>query len=390
MFQKLLGFLIITLFSLSCQAERKEVEQSLLTGAAQTELYLPLLKSKSVALVVNQTATIDQTHLLDTLLASQIKVVKVFAPEHGFRGDGDAGELLASTVDKKSGVAIQSLYGSKKKPSAQDLSGVDVVVFDIQDVGVRFYTYISTLKYVMEACAENNKELIVLDRPNPNGNYIDGPVLQKTFTSFVGVVPIPLVYGLTIGELALMMNGEKWLMNGTVCKLKVVEMANYNRNLIYDLPIKPSPNLPNTRSIRLYPSLCFFEATDVSVGRGTNYPFQVIGYPDMRFGDFTFTPKSINGAAKKPLQENRLCYGVDLRDAPLESQFTLSYLIDSYSKFTNKSLFFTNERFFNLLAGNDVLIKQIKEGMNEDAIRMSWKSDIENYKKLRSNYLLYP
>ncbi|MBP8849269.1 MAG: DUF1343 domain-containing protein [Breznakibacter sp.] len=381
-------FLLV--LSSGCSSQIAAQTEVLKTGASRTELYVPQIKDKRVALVVNNTSLLDGRHLLDTLLAREINVVKVFAPEHGFRGDADAGETIQSAVDKKSGVAILSLYGKSKKPSKESLADVDIVVFDIQDVGVRFYTYISTLKYVMEACAETNKPLIVLDRPNPNGDYIDGPVLDTLYTSFVGIVPIPVVYGTTIGELAMMINGESWLKGGGRCNLTVVPLENYVRSVIYPLSVKPSPNLTSLRSIRLYPSLCFFEATAISVGRGTNYPFEVIGFPNPQYGTFTFTPKSIVGMAKQPLQENKLCYGLDLRVGVEQDRFTLKYLLDFYRLTPDKSTFFTTEKFFNLLAGNAILLKQIKEGHSEEQIKASWQSDLDKYRLIRGKYLLYP
>lgn len=359
-------------------------------GADRLEELLPLLENKRISLVVNQTSLVQNVHLLDTLYNKGVHITQVFAPEHGFRGDADAGETIQSAVDKKSGVAILSLYGKSKKPSKESLADVDIVVFDIQDVGVRFYTYISTLKYVMEACAESNKPLIVLDRPNPNGDYIDGPVLDTLYSSFVGIVPIPVVYGTTIGELAMMINGESWLKGGVRCKLTVVPLENYVRSGIYPLSVKPSPNLTSLRSIRLYPSLCFFEATAISVGRGTNYPFEVIGFPNPQYGTFTFTPKSIVGMAKQPLQENKLCYGLDLRVGVEQERLTLKYLLDFYRLTPDKSTFFTTEKFFNLLAGNAILLKQIKEGHSEEQIKASWQSDLDKYRLIRGKYLLYP
>lgn len=390
MVKRVLSFISLFLVLVACNAKDGCVVDQLQVGASRTVDYLPFLDGKRVALVVNQTSVIGNTHLLDSLLSLRVNITKVFAPEHGFRGVEDAGESVASSIDKKSGIHIISLYGKKLKPTSEDLSDVDVILFDIQDVGVRFYTYISTMKYLMEACALNHKQLIVLDRPNPNGDYIDGPVLEKGFTSFVGVVPIPIVYGMSIGELATMMNGEGWLEEGVKCNLRVIEMRHYNRSAHYSLSIKPSPNLPNDRSIRLYPSLCFFEGTSISVGRGTAFPFQVIGYPDTVFGKFSFTPKSIVGMSKNPLQENKLCYGIDLHESLDNDTFTLKYLLDFYRKFPNKQLFFSNERFFNLLAGNDLLIKQIRNNSSESEIRMSWQSDLIKYKTIRVKYLLYP
>ncbi len=360
------------------------------TGTEQTELYVQLLQNKRVALLVNHTSKIGNSHIVDSLLSLNINIVKIFAPEHGFRGDADAGEKVNSTTDSKTGLPVVSLYGNNKKPTSAQLEDVDVVVFDIQDVGVRFYTYISSMHYMMEACAENNKEMIVLDRPNPNGNYVDGPVLQPEYKSFVGMHPIPVVHGLTVGELANMINGEGWLANNIKCKLTVVEMLNYTHAHVIAPTDKPSPNLPNLISIRLYPSLCWFEGTDISVGRGTLFPFQVAGYPDKKMGDFTFTPISIDGMAKNPLQKDKLCYGIDLRNEDTGHTMTLKYLIDFYNKFPNREKFFSNARFFDLLAGGKELRTMITEGKTEKEIRESWQEDLNIYNKTRAKYLLYP
>jgi uncharacterized protein YbbC (DUF1343 family) len=357
------------------------------TGADQIDILLPKLQNKRVALVVNQTSVIGTQHLVDTLLGHNITIAKVFAPEHGFRGDADAGEHVKNSIDTKTKLSIISLYGNNKKPTAAQLADVDIVIFDIQDVGARFYTYISTLHYLMEACAEHKKQVIVLDRPNPNGHYVDGPVLDMEFKSFVGMHPIPIVHGLTVGELAMMINGEKWLPGGATCELEVVKMQNYTHDTPYSLPIKPSPNLPNDQSIMLYPSLCLFEGTIMSMGRGTYFPFQVVGYPDERFGPFRFSPISIDGMAKNPPYENQVCYGVDLRNEPVEDKVSLEYLIRFYKLAENKDKFFNN--FFNNLAGNDILIKQIKDGKSEDEIRKTWEKDLEAYKIMREKYLLY-
>ena len=359
-------------------------------GADRPEAYLPKLKGKSVALAVNQTSILtskDNIHLVDFLLDQGVEVKKVFVPEHGFRGDADAGEKVDNTIDPKTGLPLVSLYGSSKKPSREALADVDIVIFDIQDVGVRFYTFISTLHYLMEACAEQNKPLMVFDRPNPNGDYVDGPVLEEGFESFVGMHPIPIVHGLTVGELAQMINGEGWLKDGVKAPLEVVTMDHWTHKDSYSLPIKPSPNLPNDISIRLYPSLCFFEGTDISLGRGTLFPFQVYGYPDPKFGDFTFTPVSIEGMSKNPPQQNKLCYGKDLRDEPLSHQFTLSYLLETY-ELSNKGPAFFNA-FFDKLAGSDKLRKSIIEGESEATIRASWEQELEAYKAKRKQYLIY-
>lgn len=362
------------------------------TGAQQTKLFVPLLKEKQVGVVANQTSVIGKTHLIDSLLALKINVKKVFAPEHGFRGEGEAGETINGGIDTKTGLQIVSLYGNQKKPNREDVEGIDLMVFDIQDVGVRFYTYISTLQYVMEACAENNIELLVLDRPNPNGFFIDGPVLEKKYESFVGMQLIPVVHGLTVGEYAQMLNGEKLLANNLQCKLKVITCANYNHKMHYDLPVAPSPNLPNMASIYLYPTLCFFEGTPVSVGRGTDIPFQVIGYPSFNEGDFQFTPKSILGKAAKPLYENENCSGIDLREfgsvyIKNAKSLYLFWIISMYQSYPDKEKFFTP--FFDKLAGTDLLAKQIKEGKSEEEIRKSWQAGIYKYKLVRKKYLLY-
>lgn len=393
-FYKSLFFVIANIILISaCTAKnqinlQEPVSKELLTGADQMDLYLPTLEGKRIALVVNQTSIVREQHLVDTLLSKNIKITKVFAPEHGFRGDADAGEHVKNSIDTRTQLPIISLYGDNKKPTAAQLNDVDVIIFDIQDVGARFYTYISTLHYVMEACAENNKKLLVLDRPNPNGHYVDGPILDMNFQSFVGMHPIPIVHGLTVGELATMINGEKWLSGGKRCNLEIINNKNYDHKTPYSLPVKPSPNLPNDQAIQLYPSLCFFEGTIISLGRGTQFPFQVIGYPDKRFGDFTFTPKSIVGMAKNPPYENKTCYGLDLRNAELNNNFTLEYLIKFYNLAPDKDKFFN--AFFNKLAGNDILQKQIKEGLSEKEIKKSWEKDLSAYKNMRKQYLLYP
>jgi uncharacterized protein YbbC (DUF1343 family) len=359
--------------------------EELTIGAAQLSLYLPQLSGKRVGMVVNHTSMVGNTHLVDTLLSRQVAVKKIFAPEHGFRGEADAGEHISSGVDKKTNLPLVSLYGSNKKPTAEQLADLDVVIFDIQDVGTRFYTYISTMHYVMEACAESSKKLLILDRPNPHGSYFDGPVLVPAFKSFVGMHPVPVVHGLTVGELATMINGQKWLANGVQCDLSVITNKIYTHRTPYELPIRPSPNLSNQQAIRLYPSLCLFEGTVVSVGRGTDYPFQVIGSPNQANGPFTFTPKSVPGA-KNPPYLNQQCYGLDLREDTL-SHFSLKYVIDFYQKAANKDKFFTS--FFDKLAGNDKLRAQIRSGMTEAQIRDTWKEDLAAYGAMRKKYLLY-
>jgi uncharacterized protein YbbC (DUF1343 family) len=364
--------------------------QSLQPGAEQAGLYLPLLQGKNVGLVVNHTSTTDGQHLLDYLLGEGIRVKKVFSPEHGFRGNADAGELVNDQLDQKTGIPVVSLYGDNKKPQTGQLDDLDVLVFDIQDVGVRFYTYISTLHYVMEACAENGKELVIFDRPNPNGDYVAGPVLRPEFRSFVGMHPIPVVHGCTVGELAQMINGEGWLADKKKCQLTVIPVKNYTHDTSYPLPVKPSPNLPNDVSVRLYPSLCFFEATTASIGRGTYFPFQVIGYPDKRFGCFQFTPVSIEGMSKNPEQEGKVCYGTDLRGTNLGHRFTLAFFLSFYQQFENEADFLNRERWFNLLAGNGQLLKDIRSGKSLIEIEESWTGELEKYQSTRKKYLLYP
>lgn len=371
----------------SCQGQRTNDQPSIVVGAEQFGAYLPLLEGKRVALIVNQTSLVGTTHLVDTLLALDVDIQKVFAPEHGFRGAASAGEHIQNAVDERTSLPLISLYGHNKKPTPEQLADVDIVIFDVQDVGTRFYTYISTMHYAMEACAENNKGFLVLDRPNPNGNYIDGPILEPAFRSFVGMHPIPVVHGLTVGELAKMINGEKWLAEGLTCDLQVIKVKHYNHETPYVLPVKPSPNLPNHQAIKLYPSLCFFEGTPISVGRGTRFPFQVIGKPDPRFGSFRFTPVSMEGA-KHPPYENQQCYGLDLRAVAVPSAIDLSYLIDFYRKSEDKKDFFKD--FFNLLAGTDQLKQQIMAGKTEEEIKQSWAKPLEAYQNMRKKYLLYP
>ncbi|MDH6354828.1 uncharacterized protein YbbC (DUF1343 family) [Dysgonomonas sp. PH5-45] len=358
-------------------------------GADCLNELLPLLKDKQTAIVANQTSCLnDGIHLVDALLTKGISITKIFAPEHGFRGMADAGERVLHGKDSKTGLQLISLYGKNYKPTKQQLEDTDIVVFDIQDVGARFYTYITTMHYVMQACAENNKLFIVLDRPNPN-DHIDGPVLNMKFTSFVGKHPIPILHGLTIGELALMINGEGWLSNGLKCDLKVIPVKDWKHGQAYSLPIKPSPNLPNDQAIRLYPSLCFFEATKVSVGRGTEFPFQAVGYPNPKCGSFKFTPRALEGSDKNPLQKNRLCYGIDLRKEKTDGSLTLKYLISFYKSTGLGDKFFSSRQFMNMLAGTDQLRLQIQRGMTEKQIRKSWQKDLDKYKQMRSKYLLY-
>ncbi|UZR95147.1 exo-beta-N-acetylmuramidase NamZ family protein [Chondrinema litorale] len=391
---------------MSCSAEKQKadtevesdstvdtfkIEEPLpIPGAASFDEYLPILEGKKVGLVVNHTSLIGDVHLLDTLLAQGITVTKIYAPEHGFRGEADAGAHIESSVDSKTGVPIFSVYGSKRKPDAKDLENVDILVFDIQDVGARFYTYISTMHYMMEASAENNKKMLVLDRPNPNGDYIAGPIRAEGLSSFVGLDPIPLVHGLTVGELAQMINGEGWLAGNKSCDLTVIPVKNYDHNTKYSLPVAPSPNLPNDVSIRLYPSLCLFEATVMSIGRGTDFPFQVVGYPDSTYGDFEFTPVSMPGKSTHPKLENKKCFGVDLRNTSLDHQFTLKYIIDFYKKASNHTKYIDRSQVFNRLAGNTTLQQQLKDGLSEEEIVKSWEPELAEYRQMREQYLLYP
>ncbi len=366
---------------------------ALLVGAERTQQYAPKLQGKRLGLVVNPTSTIGSVHLVDTLLGAGLTIDKIFAPEHGFRGTADAGATVADGYDQRTGLPVVSLYGSKKKPDGQDLSGIDVLVFDIQDVGARFYTYISTLHYIMEAAAEQDISLWVLDRPNPNGHYVDGPTLEPAFRSFVGMHPIPVVHGLTVGELALMINGEGWLAEGKRCSLTVVPCANYDHQRRYDLPITPSPNLPNARSVYLYPWLCFFEGTTVSIGRGTTKQFQVYGHPDFPGGTCTFRPVSRPGATS-PKHEGRECRGFCLGDmsvAEIRSQarLDLSYLLDFYASFPEGAPFFLANNFFDRLAGTARLRKQILEGYSEAEIRATWAADLAAYREMRKAYLIY-
>lgn len=367
--------------------------EPIITGANQTHIYIPLLKGKRIGIVANQTSVIYKsdntyTHIVDSLLNLNINIEKVFAPEHGFRGTADAGEHIKDGVDKKTGVPIISLHGDNKKPKPEQLAGLDLVIFDIQDVGARFYTYISTLHYVMEACAEANIPIIVLDRPNPNGHYIDGPILEMEHKSFVGMHPIPVVHGMTIGEYAQMINGEQWLKNRVKCELTVIPIKNYNHNKPYSLPIKPSPNLPNDIAINLYPSLCFFEGTNVSVGRGTSSQFQVYGSPFLNKSDYTFTfiPQP-NVGAKHPRYKDETCYGEDLKNNKSLSEINLDYLIRAYNSSENKKEFFID--FFTTLAGTKQLQQQIEAGISEKDIRASWTKGLSDFKTMSDKYLIY-
>lgn len=364
---------------------------SVKVGAERMSIYMPMLKGKKVGIVANHSSMIGSVHLVDSLLRRGVEVVKVFSPEHGFRGNADAGEAVKSDKDLATGLPIVSLYGKNKKPTKEQLAGLDIIVFDIQDVGARFYTYISTMSYVMEAAAETNIPFVVLDRPNPNGHYVDGPVLQDGYESFVGMHHIPIVHGMTVGEYAKMVNGEGWLANGVKCKLTVIQCDGYDHNVRYSLPVKPSPNLPNMSSVYLYPTLCLFESTTLSVGRGTDKPFQVVGHPKMQ-GKYSFTPRSIEGASKNPKWKGVECHGYDLsvfgtEFIPDYGKIYLYWIINIYGTFPEKDKFF--KPFFDKLAGTDMLRKQIEEGKTEKEIRDGWQEGLETFKKTRKKYLLY-
>ncbi len=382
----------ISFFLIVINSAQKSFAQTerILVGAEQTELYFKDIKNKRIAVVANQTSRIRSrkkyVHLIDTLISMNINVKKVFAPEHGFRGIADAGEKVSDGFDIKTGLPIVTLYGENRKPSSKHLENIDVVIFDIQDVGARFYTYISTMHMVMESVAENNKKIYILDRPNPNGHYVDGPILDMKFKSFVGMHPVPIVHGMTVGEFAMMINEEGWLKKGIKSDLKVIPLKNYDRKIIYDLPIKPSPNLPNKQSINLYPSLCFFEQTDISIGRGTNMQFQIFGNPNWDNKLFSFTPKSMSGA-KFPKHQNTKCYGFDLSNQSILSRINLEWLIFAYNNSKDKLSFF--KKGFVRLAGNNILQKQIENGKTAKQIRDGWKKGIKKFKNLRKNYLLY-
>ena len=357
------------------------------TGADNYENYLPLLKDKKVGVVSNQTGVLsNNTHLVDFLVSNAIQVQKIFAPEHGFRGTADAGELIIDGKDTKTGLPIISLYGTNKKPKPEQLEGIEILVFDIQDVGARFYTYISSLHYIMEACAENNIPLLVLDRPNPNGYIIDGPVLEKEFSSFVGMHPVPILYGMTIGEYAQMINGEKWLKDEVQCNLQVIPCVDYDRNASYHVTERPSPNLPNDQAINLYASLCFFEGTNVSVGRGTDNQFQIYGSPYLPQSGFSFIPEP-NFGAKEPMHKDVTCFGEDLTTIEPVSQIELKWLIRAYNTTADKTTFFNP--FFTKLAGTQTLQLQIEEGISERKIKKSWKPGLDQFKEIRKKYLLY-
>ncbi len=392
---ELFAFLMIIFVACSSMSEsQKEAGKSrIILGAEQLDQYMSQLKGKRVALLVNQTSTIGSVHLVDTLQSLGVDIQKVFAPEHGFRGDYSAGAVVSNGIDQKSGLPVVSLYGRNKKPTPQMLENIDVIIFDIQDVGVRFYTYISTMHYVMEACAEQNKKLIILDRPNPNGFYVDGPVLKKEYSSFIGMHPIPIVHGLTVGELALMIEGEAWLKNKVKCNFQIVPCKNYTHDSLYQLPIKPSPNLPNMNSVYLYPYLGLFEGTNVSIGRGTDFPFQVVGRPEFK-GDYLFIPRSIPGVSDYPKHEGKECGGFVVNDVNLPRFFeqpslNLDWFLLFYAKNTPENgLYFKN--FIFKLIGNSTFKDQVIAGLSAQEIKQTWQSDLEEYKAMRKKYLLYP
>lgn len=379
-------FILIS-FCPSCFALQKEI----LPGAYLVEQYIPLIEGKSVAVVANQTSVVGKTHLVDNLLGIGINIKAIFAPEHGFRDLADAGEKIADGKDPGTGIPVISLYGNHLKPTPDDLHGTDIVVFDIQDVGVRFYTYISTLHYVLEACAENNVKCIVLDRPNPNGFYFDGNIADTAYRSFVGLDPVPIVHGMTVGEYAQMLNGEGWLKNSIKCDLTVIKCKDYTHKSLYELPVKPSPNLPNQTSVYLYPSICFFEGTRISLGRGTTFPFQVFGSPKLPDRGFSFTPASVPGAKNPPLL-GEVCYGTDLRNAIKEKlvpspKINLDWLIGAYRDYPEKDRFFTS--YFDVLASGPTLREQIQKGMTAEEIKASWQEGLKKFGEIRAKYLLY-
>ncbi|WP_353182250.1 DUF1343 domain-containing protein [Parapedobacter lycopersici] len=395
----LVGLTLVTLFACGpntaknsdTDSRRDTVSTAIVTGAEQFDRYLPLLEGKTVGMMGNQTSVVGDRHLVDVLLGKGVNLKFAFAPEHGFRGDIERGEKVSNEVDKRTGLPLHTLYGKNEKADSI-VASVDVMIFDLQDVGARFYTYIASLHRVMQLCANQGKKLIVLDRPNPNGDQVDGPVRKDDrFKSNVSYHKIAMIHGLTVGELAQMINGEGWLDGGVKCDLEVIPVQHYDHSTPYPLPIIPSPSLPNHVSVRLYTSLCLFEATDFSVGRGTDWPFQVVGYPDPVFGSFTFTPGTREGMAEHVEQQGNLCYGLDLRQSnPDEQHFTLKYLLDFYNKSPFKDRFFSRPEFFDKLAGTDELRKQIIAGLDEEAIRASWAADLTAYKQMRKKYLLYP
>lgn len=385
--KKILFIVILAFITLHCQAKQSRV----IVGAEQTNDYLPILKNKRIAIFSNHTGMVGNKHLLDVLLENKINVVAIFSPEHGFRGNADAGEYVSSSVDQKTGVPILSLYdGQLGKPSEESMRKFDLLIVDIQDVGLRFYTYYASMVRLMDACAEYNRKMLILDRPNPNGHYVDGPILDMKYKSGVGWLPIPVVHGMTLGELALMVNGERWLPASRICDVTVIKCKNYTHQTMYQLPIPPSPNLPNMKAVYLYPSICYFEATPVSLGRGTQLPFQVYGHPNMTGYNYSFTPQSTSGA-KSPPQLGRLCHGVNLSELSEEEirkkGVDFSYLIDAYRNLNMDDYFF--RPFFERLIGTDYVRKMIEQGKDADEIKAMWKEDVEKFKVQRRPYLLY-
>jgi uncharacterized protein YbbC (DUF1343 family) len=376
------------LVALSCSSSVGQ--KQILPGAILQDQYISLLIEKKVGVVAHQASLIPKSnssqHLVDFLLYNNIDIHSIFAPEHGFRGTADAGENVKDQVDSKTGIQIISLHGINKKPKVEQLNGIEIMIFDLQDVGVRFFTYLSTLHYVMEACAENDIPMIILDRPNPNLNYVDGPVMEEAYTSFLGMHPVPIVYGMTIGEYAKMINGEGWLKEGIRCKLSIIPVKNYNRKSTYELSVRPSPNLPNPQSIALYPSLCLLEPTAISVGRGTDFQFQIYGHPKLPKGDFTFTPLP-NFGAKNPKLKGHLCYGKNLTKVLRPNQLELKWLIDAYNNFPKSNMFFL--KGFNKIAGNSSLKEQLISGVSETEIRKNWKPKLKIFKEIRKKYLIY-
>jgi len=396
--------LVASFFSvtpLAISAQTGKGVSDIITGAEQTEQYLPYFKGKKIGMLVNPTSIIKKTSLVDSLLKRDVHIVKIFGPEHGFRGNASAGADVNDTIDSKTGIPVVSLYGKRNKPTKAQLDSIDVMVFDIQDVGVRFYTYINVLRNLMEACAENNKELVILDRPNPNGFYIDGPVLDMKLKSGIGMFPIPILHGLTIAEFAQMINGEHWLTNGLQCKLRLIKLKNYTHDKPYTLPVPPSPNLNTQQSVLLYPSICLFEGTIISQGRGTYFPFTILGNPDLKDKyPFSFTPVSIKGMSETPLHQNLACYGLDLRNYNTDEfrqtkQINLKWVMELYKAYPYKEKFFDYKQSnqmgnFDKLAGNSLLRQQIIEGTPEAEIRKSWEPGLSQYKKMYKKYLLYP
>ena len=383
--------LLTTILLLTCAFA---ASAQIIMGAERTELYFDQLEGKKIAVCGNQSSRVGNSHLVDTLVNSGFNVVTIFCPEHGFRGNAEAGAHINSSIDEKTGIPIVSLYGKNKKPDLSQ-SDIELIIFDIQDVGCRFYTYISTLHYVMEAAAEHDVEVMILDRPNPNGYFVDGPVLDTSLRSFVGMHPIPVVHGMTIGEYGRMINGEQWLANGVQCRLQVVPMDNYDHNMRYELPIAPSPNLQTAEAIYLYPSLCLFEGTPISIGRGTKTPFQVYGHPQLTVGDYFFTPMPIKGVSENPPQKGLQCRGYNLTDIATEhldknNSFNISYILNAYKHFPDKAKFFNANLFFDKLAGTRQLRKDIIAGKSEQEIRASWQPKLQQFKEIRHQYLLYP